>query len=1024
MSNYPACQLAHPSPKIATSFTRDELLSFNDSSLRPTCSIISNLRKCRLLRKGVHRCHHYRGCRAGRKTVSFERHSRSATRKANFGLLNIRSINNKVEDLLNLQIEQRIDVLFLTETWHDDDSICFKRLLLQGYSVVDCPRPRVHGDSLRCNHGGVAIVTVPGFQLKRLKLTLAPTSFEYVGGRVTIGSYSCTAVVIYRTGVISEIFFSEFSDLLDRISVLNEDVVVSGDFNIRLDRVDDVNSQIFGSILTDHVFAQHVDRPTHEKGGVLDAVAIRSSSPAPFIETINTGFSDHFLLRWASTMMRPPPVYKTSLRRCWRIFNLDAFLEQLRTSSLVCDAVNDLNVAVDEYNTELSAILDRQLPLKLTRSRARPSDPWFDDDLREAKKKTRRFERIAIRTSRPDDISRWKRQHSDYRKLLRQKREGFWKAKLESERNSSRDLWISLNSIMARGRASANNSITADKFLQYFATKVENVRALTSMCQPPSLPTTTTAATTTTTLSNFEPTGLEEVVNLINSLPNKQCSLDPIPTWLLKKAAPILAPFLVNLFNKSLADGMLPQSFKTSYITPILKKPNLDANDTSSYRPISNLSVISKLLEKLVLARITRHLQDNNLFPTYQSAYRQFHSTETAVLRVFSDVLGAADKGKLTLLVLLDLSAAFDTVDHQILLQRLASSFGFDGVSLSWFHAYLTKRECQVRVHGTASSTSTLTCGVPQGSVLGPTLFIMYIAELEQIVMRRGLQSHFYADDTQIYGHCDPDKVAELSSLVSACVDDVSQWMRSSRLQLNSNKSEAIWFSTRRRKNKRPKDLIRLGVDWISPSDTVRNLGAFLDSDMSMGAHVSHVTRACFSTLRHIKSVASSLSPKSLNTLVTSLVFSKLDYCNSVLAGLPKFLIRRLQSVMNAAARLVVRARKYDRISPILQELHWLTVDRRINFKLALLVFKCLHESAPIYLRSDITRVSDVPARRRLRSSSSTSLLNPASRLKNAGDRSFAVTGPRIWNCLPPKVTTATTTEHFRKALKTHMFVA
>ena len=132
-----------------------------------------------------------------------------------------------------------------------------------------------------------------------------------------------------------------------------------------------MNSQIFGSILTDHGFAQHVDRPTHEKGGVLDAVAIRSSSLAPFIETINTGFSDHFLLRWASTMMRPPPVYKTSLRRCWRIFNLDAFLEQLRTSSLVCDAVNDLNVAVDEYNTELSAILDRQLPLKLTRSRAR-----------------------------------------------------------------------------------------------------------------------------------------------------------------------------------------------------------------------------------------------------------------------------------------------------------------------------------------------------------------------------------------------------------------------------------------------------------------------------------------------------------------------------------------------------------------------------------------------------------------------------------------------------------------------------
>lgn len=720
-------------------------------------------------------------------------------------------------------------------------------------------------------------------------------------------------------------------------------------------------------------------------------------------------------------MTRPSPVYQASLRRCWKIFNFDIFLKQLQTSSFVCNAVSDLNVAADMYNTELLAILDRQLPLKFTRSRARPSDPWFDDDCHEVKKKTRRFERIATRTSRPDDVSRWKIQHGDYRKLLRQKRESFWKAKLESERDSSRDLWISLNSIMARGRVSANNSITSDKFLQYFTTKVENVRASTSMCQPPSPPSTTTA---TTNLSNFEPTGLEEVMKLISSLPNKQCSLDPIPTWLLKKAAPILAPFLVNVFNKSLSDGMLPQSFKASYITPILKKPNLDGSDTSSYRPISNLSVISKLLEKLVLARITKHLQDNNLFPTYQSAYRKFHSTETAVLRVFSDVLGAADNGKLTLLVLLDLSAAFDTVDHQILLQRLASSFGFDGASLSWFRSYLTKRECQVRVHGTASSTSILTCGVPQGSVLGPTLFIMYIAELEQIVMKRGLQSHFYADDTQIYGHCDPDRVTELSSLVSACVDDVSQWMRSSRLQLNSNKSEVIWFSTRHRKNKRPKDLIRLGVDWISPSDTVRNLGAIFDSDMSMDTHVSHVTRACFSTLRQIKTVASFLPLKSLITLVTSLVFSKLDYCNSVLAGLPKSSTRRLQSVINAAARLVKRARKYDRISPILQELHWLKIDCRIDFKLALLVFKCLHKLAPLYLRSDVTRVSDVQSRRRLRSSSSSSLIIPAARLKSAGDRSFAVAGPRIWNRLPPKVTTASTTEQFRKALKTHLFVA
>ena len=240
---------------------------------------------------------------------------------------------------------------------------------------------------------------------------------------------------------------------------------------------------------------------------------------------------------------------------------------------------------------------------------------------------------------------------------------------------------------------------------------------------------------------------------------------------------------------------MFPQSFKTSYVTPFLKKPNLDCGDTSSYRPISNLSVISKLLERLILVRITKHLDNNKFLPINQSAYRQYHSTDAAVLKVFSDVLEAADQGKLTLLILLDLSAAFDTVDHDILCRRLQSSFGFDGPALNWLRSYLNGRECQIKIGDTTSSRVLSICGVPQGSVLGPTLFSIYTADLRtRIIASHGLRSHFYADDTQVYGHCDVNNVAELFTMVSACVDDVYQWMKSSRLQLNSNKSEVIWF--------------------------------------------------------------------------------------------------------------------------------------------------------------------------------------------------------------------------------------
>ena len=200
---------------------------------------------------------------------------------------------------------------------------------------------------------------------------------------------------------------------------------------------------------------------------------------------------------------------------------------------------------------------------------------------------------------------------------------------------------------------------------------------------------------------------------------------------------------------------------------------------------------------------------------------------------------------------------------------------------------------------------------------------------------------------------------------------------------------------------------------------SVRHLGVFLDSDLTMNTHVGHVLRLCFTILRQIKAV---VTVSGFKTLATSLVLSRLDYCNSALVGLPKSSTRRLQSVVNAAARLVTRVNKYDHISPILHQLHWLRVNSRIEFKVALMTFKCLNSMAPTYLTSCIQRVQDIPARRRLRSSSSSRLLVPAGRLKSAGDRRFAVAGPRLWNRLPPEVTSATTIESFRKKLKTHLF--
>ena len=201
----------------------------------------------------------------------------------------------------------------------------------------------------------------------------------------------------------------------------------------------------------------------------------------------------------------------------------------------------------------------------------------------------------------------------------------------------------------------------------------------------------------------FQPVSVADVTRTVQALPDKQCSSDPVSTHVLKSSIDMmLAPFLVELFNRSLLHGSVPTAFTASYITPLLKKPDLDPADVQSYRPISNLSVLSKLLERLVDRQLLDHLSASKLLPDMQSACRAHHSTETAVVKVLTDILKALDGGDLTMLTLLDLSAAFDTVDHAILMRRLVSSYGFRGCVLAWFTSYVDGRTHFVRCGGSS----------------------------------------------------------------------------------------------------------------------------------------------------------------------------------------------------------------------------------------------------------------------------------------------------------------------------------
>ena len=391
----------------------------------------------------------------------------------------------------------------------------------------------------------------------------------------------------------------------------------------------------------------------------------------------------------------------------------------------------------------------------------------------------------------------------------------------------------------------------------------------------------------------------------------------------------------------------------------MLKKAGLDESLPSRFRPVSNFPFPSKVLERIVNRQIVGYLNDFHLFPDVQSAYRRGHLTETALLKVFSDIIDGIADGKIVILSLLDLTAAFDTVDYDILLKRLDLTYGLSGTILNWLRTYVEGGTQAVHMCGVISSTRRVTCGVPQRSVLGPLLFTLYTADIEAIVRSFGLKHHTYADDNQIYSSCHPPESASLKVTIIQAIDAVDQWMASNRLMLNPIKSEFLWCSSPRRVHMIDRSAFLLKDGSVDVSSVVRNLGAFFDVTMSMNDHINKLIRSCFYHLRRIKSIRRSLPTSTAIQLENCFDIARVDYCNSILSGIPKYQQDRIQSVLNAAARLIFGVNRYDHITPLLKDkLHWLRVPQGIDFKQCLLVYKVLHGLSPGYIADYCVNVS------------------------------------------------------------------
>ena len=924
---------------------------------------------------------------------------------------NVVSLNRNLENL-QTQILHEVDfhfnVIGITETkiTNANSQLCTAHI--PGYVFEYVPTPLASG--------GVGMFIDESLDYRVLERT-SNEAFQVLWAEFSFEKKkNVICGIFYRQHNSPEIFQSYFDETIEKLASSGKHIVIMGDFNIDLLKCASSSySHDFLTSLQSCSLVPTIDKPTRVRSTsatLIDNIFTNNPDQVVVSGNIISDISDHFSQFCILKSMRDKIQIKKTKVRDFSRFSRDSFeadLSNVNWNALLNKRTCDADNLFSSFYNKFNKLINKHAPMKTISNRKAKqlSKPWITKGIR-----------ISIKVKNKLYVSGDTANYKIYRNkictLPRLSKQQYYSKFFNDNLTNMKKTWEGINNLLARKlkktkpinsiRVPTNNdSVTCDQ--RRIANVLNDHFASVGPKLANKLPTVqrnylefmnrTNSPDSSFVFNLVTPAEVElEILRIPN---NKSHGLYSCPTQLLKYSSKVVSSTLAEIINLSISSGMYPKKLKMAKIIPIFKAD--DNTNPNNYRPISLLSNFNRIFEKLVYSRMESFIEQNNLLSPSQYGFRKAHSTQHAILDIVSTIQENMDKRLFSCGVFIDLKMAFDTVDHKILLHKL-NHYGFRGVTNKWFSSYLDGRTQTTQTGSHISKRQNTTCGVPQGSVLGPLLFLIYINDIQESSDK--LKLFLFADDTNaVYA----DKnLKSLETTVNQELSKLFDWLTANKLTLNINKTNFVIFRPAQRKlTYHPKIMIfdndqKKNVA-VECKESVRYLGVIIDNNLSWKNHIDHVAIKISRTIGLICKLRHFLPRHILLTIYRSLVTPYLTYGLIAWGQACKSHLEKLLKLQKRALRFIYFSERNQHTIPLFIDAGVLPLKSLYYELLAHLMFEIRHRNAPGNIQALFQDISDIHSYN-TRSSASNNFYTHSSRL-SIQVNSFSRIGTKIWNEMP-----------------------